>query len=232
MALFDFFKKSSEPTYTRSYSTDNEPLIDAYAYSKDPYEYFEKIFEVYFPDYTVGRNVELLYKPTYKVYVPYVLYYQNRPVLGIIMCSTLDLGDEPLYDDYEVQHIMETCERNGFQAQRYFLQFRNEVNYVVNRMTKAINETLSKGAVRSYTTPAPVSKPTPAPAPAVNPAPAPAPAPVPKAGTWTCKCGSVNDSRFCPHCGTPLAWKCSCGRSNDGRFCPDCGTRNPNIRFN
>ncbi|MCL2236074.1 MAG: SPFH domain-containing protein [Defluviitaleaceae bacterium] len=45
---------------------------------------------------------------------------------------------------------------------------------------------------------------------------------------WVCPCGSANNGRFCPECGTARpeadAWKCSCGMDSRGRFCMDCGT--------
>ena len=53
--------------------------------------------------------------------------------------------------------------------------------------------------------------------------------------TWSCSCGSVNTSKFCPECGKPrprkVVYRCSrCGYvpedpENPPRFCPDCGDR-------
>ena len=51
-------------------------------------------------------------------------------------------------------------------------------------------------------------------------------APAPSADSWTCKCGSVNDGKFCQNCGAakPEAWKCAkCGNLNEGNFCQNCG---------
>lgn len=48
----------------------------------------------------------------------------------------------------------------------------------------------------------------------------------PNANTWTCECGSVNDSKFCPECGKPAPakeWVCTCGNVNSGKFCSECG---------
>lgn len=59
-------------------------------------------------------------------------------------------------------------------------------------------------------------------------------APQPEAadGSWTCDCGSVNTSNFCPSCGSakPVAEpQCSsCGYKPQGdtpKFCPECGTK-------
>ncbi len=53
-------------------------------------------------------------------------------------------------------------------------------------------------------------------------------------GSWTCTCGSVNTSKFCPECGTPkpaepVTPTCSnCGYQPEGEtpnFCPECGTK-------
>ena len=52
------------------------------------------------------------------------------------------------------------------------------------------------------------------------------PAPQASADTWTCKCGAVNDGKFCQNCGAPKAeaWKCpKCGNMNEGNFCQNCG---------
>ena len=51
-------------------------------------------------------------------------------------------------------------------------------------------------------------------------------APQASADTWTCKCGAVNDGKFCQNCGAPKAeaWKCpKCGNMNEGKFCQNCG---------
>ena len=60
-------------------------------------------------------------------------------------------------------------------------------------------------------------------------APAPAVAP---ADSWTCKCGTVNTSKFCQNCGEkkPEAvegWTCECGTVNKGNFCQNCGSKRP-----
>jgi len=49
--------------------------------------------------------------------------------------------------------------------------------------------------------------------------------------TWTCECGSVNTSPFCPECGKPRPadrWFCpECGAENHSKFCVKCGTKRP-----
>lgn len=50
------------------------------------------------------------------------------------------------------------------------------------------------------------------------------------AGTWTCRCGTVNNGKFCLECGTPRPaeeWTCSCGTVNRGKFCSECGSPKP-----
>lgn len=68
--------------------------------------------------------------------------------------------------------------------------------------------------------------------PAPQPAPTPQAAPAsqaPSANGWTCACGTVSDSKFCPECGAkrPEGWKCSCGAVNKGKFCTECGAKKP-----
>ena len=51
------------------------------------------------------------------------------------------------------------------------------------------------------------------------------------AGSWTCKCGTVNTGKFCNECGSPKPvsekWTCSCGAVNKGKFCSECGSPKP-----
>ena len=51
----------------------------------------------------------------------------------------------------------------------------------------------------------------------------------PQQSGWTCQCGSVNQGKFCPNCGSPkpqAAFCPNCGHQFNGqmpKFCPDCG---------
>lgn len=49
----------------------------------------------------------------------------------------------------------------------------------------------------------------------------------PKFETWTCSCGKVNTSNFCPLCGSKkiTKWICTCGKTNTGNFCAECGQK-------
>lgn len=47
-------------------------------------------------------------------------------------------------------------------------------------------------------------------------------------GSWTCRCGTLNEGKFCMNCGSPKPqvpenWTCSCGAVNHGKFCTNCG---------
>lgn len=47
---------------------------------------------------------------------------------------------------------------------------------------------------------------------------------------WKCKCGTVNNGKFCSECGSAKPseeWICSCGTKNKGKFCPECGAKRP-----
>lgn len=55
---------------------------------------------------------------------------------------------------------------------------------------------------------------------------------------WTCECGTVNNGRFCSHCGKaqPAAnnaggWTCACGTVNSGNFCTSCGAPAPVSKY-
>lgn len=57
----------------------------------------------------------------------------------------------------------------------------------------------------------------------------PAPQTPPAADSWTCKCGAVNQGKFCVECGSPkvTGWTCRCGTVNQGKFCMECGSPKP-----
>ena len=61
-----------------------------------------------------------------------------------------------------------------------------------------------------------------------NAAPAAPADPAPQ-NSWTCKCGTVNTSKFCTECGGAqvTGWTCSCGAVNKGKFCSECGAKKP-----
>ncbi len=59
---------------------------------------------------------------------------------------------------------------------------------------------------------------------------APKAAPSNGGATWTCECGSVNTSKFCPSCGKPkpaIQFCPNCGFKLEGpaKFCPECGQK-------
>jgi len=59
---------------------------------------------------------------------------------------------------------------------------------------------------------------------------APAPAPAAPLSGWTCKCGTVNQGKFCTECGNQKpadGWVCACGAVNKGKFCAECGAKKP-----
>lgn len=48
--------------------------------------------------------------------------------------------------------------------------------------------------------------------------------------TWTCRCGMVNQGKWCSECGSPKPsgqWTCTCGTVNTGKFCSECGSPRP-----
>lgn len=63
-----------------------------------------------------------------------------------------------------------------------------------------------------------------------------------KEEAWRCKCGAVNQGKFCFECGSPkplpeppkpagkpvdAIWICRCGAENKGKFCFQCGSPRP-----
>ncbi|MCR5339482.1 MAG: SPFH domain-containing protein [Lachnospiraceae bacterium] len=47
--------------------------------------------------------------------------------------------------------------------------------------------------------------------------------------SWTCQCGHVCTTNFCPECGSkkPEGWICKCGHICTTNFCPECGSKKP-----
>lgn len=54
--------------------------------------------------------------------------------------------------------------------------------------------------------------------------------PAPSTESWTCKCGAVNQGKFCTECGSSrtIGWTCPiCGTLNKGKYCAECGVKKP-----
>ena len=93
--------------------------------------YFMKIITSNFKSLTVKRNVKVSTKEQ-SVPISYMLYKNKKPVLAIILCSSR------IYDLPKIKNAMEACKKQGIPVQRYFTEFENDKEYVINRIKSAL----------------------------------------------------------------------------------------------
>ena len=99
--------------------------------SEEEEEYFARILASCFKDCTVKRNICVTEeKPS--VPVTFMLYKKDKPVLAIILCSSR------VYDHRKIRNTMRACEKHRIKVQRYFAEFENDREYVIQRIRKAL----------------------------------------------------------------------------------------------
>lgn len=92
---------------------------------------FMAILSENFPGYEVRQNVPMPGSQN-GVPVSYLLSFGGRPVLAIILCSSRE------YDRSWITATMTACQRQGIPVQRYYREFRNDPDYVVQRIRRAL----------------------------------------------------------------------------------------------
>lgn len=108
------------------------PAADGYAYNGPVGQYFAQILANCFPQYTVWPNVRLNPNSRDSVPVTFMVCAGSRPVLGIIICSSKAWESDP------IMNTIQQCQKSGIPVQRYYYNFRNEANYVINRLSKVL----------------------------------------------------------------------------------------------
>lgn len=99
--------------------------------SEEEEEYFARLLSSCFKDCSVKRNICVTdEKPA--VPVTFMLYKKNKPVLAIILCSSR------VYDHRKILNTMRACEKHHIKVQRYFAEFENDREYVIQRIRKAL----------------------------------------------------------------------------------------------
>jgi hypothetical protein len=93
--------------------------------------YFTQLITTHFKGYTLKRNIRITTK-TPSVPASYVLYKSKKPVLAIILCSSR------IYNMPKIENTMEACKKQGIPVQRYFTEFENDKEYVINRIKSAL----------------------------------------------------------------------------------------------
>lgn len=93
--------------------------------------YFMQIITSNFKNLTVKRNVRITPQGS-SVPASFVLFKNKKPVLAIILCSSR------VYNMPKIENTMEACKKQGIPVQRYFTEFENDKEYVVNRIKSAL----------------------------------------------------------------------------------------------
>lgn len=157
MALFDFLKKVQKavetvssaaeqiqgfnasrqqpkpaPTQVRTpaYVPPGVPAEDCYCFEGPAEEYFFQTLTASFPHIRIFRN-ERLAGPT-DIPVSFLLYQDGQPKLAIVLCGSQE------YRNRRVQNTVNACIARRIPVQRYFWDFRNKADYVVNRVASAL----------------------------------------------------------------------------------------------
>lgn len=124
MGLFDFFRKGA--------SAGSGNCVDCYSFKGSPKAYFAKLFAEHFPECTVEENVRMNPSSEDAVPVSFMLYKDGRQRLAVILCDSQE------YKCSQILNTIRACEALGIPAQRYFTDFRNELNYVRKRVGEVL----------------------------------------------------------------------------------------------
>lgn len=130
MGLFDLFKKKRTAASAPVHIPQGAPSADCYSYRGSVDEYFARIFAGCFPELRVFRD-ERLAGPD-DIPVTFLLYRDGAPKLAVILCDSQE------YDRRRITNTMDACKERNIPVQRYFRNFRNNAQYVIDRVSKAL----------------------------------------------------------------------------------------------
>lgn len=114
-------------TYTSEPAPAGAPAKDTYSYRGSVEDYFAAIFHDSFPQYSIQRNVRYAANPN-AIPVTFLVTSNAQPVLAVIVCDKHRHGRRVLRD------TIEACNDKGISVQCYYSQFRNDANYVIDRL--------------------------------------------------------------------------------------------------
>lgn len=99
--------------------------------SDEEEEFFSRLLTSCFKEYVIKRDVCVTEeKPA--VPVTFMMYKKNKPVLAIILCSSR------VYAHKKIRNTIRACEKHRIKTQRYFAEFENDREYVIDRIRKAL----------------------------------------------------------------------------------------------
>ena len=157
MALFDFLKKVQKVVDAVSSAVDSQPEtsrqqrssrvetaadhIPFGASAKDAYSYrgrgiyrvenyFQELLINCFPEYTISVNHPIA--PTPAVPVTFMLLQGGIPRLAIIVCGSSE------YRTRRIQATVDACQQLQIPVQRYYREFRNDADYVTQRVRSGL----------------------------------------------------------------------------------------------
>lgn len=125
MGLFDLFKKKPKRVLTW------EEMADCYDFTGSPEEYFAKLFLERFSEYGIRTELAVQFDH-YNRAISYIFEKGGRTVYVAILCPSY------FYKRKALQEIMVSFEQQGIPVHRYFSDFRNDKEYVCDRVRSAI----------------------------------------------------------------------------------------------
>lgn len=106
------------------------PAADAYAFQGTTEEYFAQILQSRFPQYEIRRNVRFSTPLQDAVPVNFLIRSNGQSVLAVIVC------DKHLHGRRRLRDTIQACD--GIPVQCYYTQFRNDANYVIQRLGQVL----------------------------------------------------------------------------------------------
>ena len=108
------------------------PAVDAYAFRGPCEEYFSKILSGCFPQYEARRSVDIATQWPDAVPVSFLLRKDDTSVLAVIVC------DKHLHGRRRLRATVDACKDMGIPVQCYYSQFRNDADYVIQRLGQVL----------------------------------------------------------------------------------------------
>lgn len=143
MGIFNIFKKligreetvSRPPKAPTVYDFSSKPVEDLDSFEGTAEQYFTWIFSYYFPHLQVQKKAIAATNGSWsygEMPASFIFSQEDKVVLVVILCH----GQE--YRRAAIRHTVEEYESMGIPVQRYYSNFLNDSNYVVERMKSAL----------------------------------------------------------------------------------------------
>ena len=108
------------------------PAADAYSFQGTTEEYIYQILLTRFPGYQIQQQGNLSSDST-AVKPSFLVCGNGSIALVVIVC------DKKLYGRKRLRITLDACQQRGIPVQCYYTQFRNEYNYVVQRLGQVLH---------------------------------------------------------------------------------------------